>query len=271
MSTRPSPVQVLRDIAKNAPTLTEEVEREYIRRIQEEDDPRALEALCVAHLRMVLSHAKRFAVPGIPMEDLIAEGNLALTEAARRFDRSKNVRFSTYAAWWIRGLIRRYTLSNRRVVGSPATRNARKLIAHLRTTERKMTAELGQPPTREALATRLDVSVSDIELVESSLAARDVSVGLQQDGRVFELPGNRPSPEEQVARKQERNLTAQCVTEALEKLEARERLILERRLMSSEGETLAEIGRVLGLSGERVGCLGRHGQIHGVFGDFRDR
>lgn len=260
MTKRADTVQILRDVARNAPTLSEETEREYLRRIQEEDDQRALEALCVAHLRMVLATAKRYAVPAIPLEDLIAEGSLALTEAARRFDRSKRVRFSTYAAWWIRGLIRRYTLANRRVVGTPSTRKARKVLAHLRSTERRMTAELGEPPTREQLAERLQVEPSDIAMVESSLGARDVALGAQRDGRVIDLPTSADSPEEEVARNQERSLTAQNVSAAMESLGERERLIIERRLLRPESETLADIGKVLGLSGERVRQIEKAGK-----------
>ncbi len=252
MSTRASTAPSLRDLAARAPTLSEEEERDCLRRIQEEDDPRAMETLCVSHLRMVLSTAKHYAVRGIPHEDLIAEGNLALIEAARRFDRTKQVRFSTYAAWWIRGLIRRYTLANRRVVGTPSTRNARKLLAHLRTAERELTARLGEPPTREQVAAHLGVAVSDIELVDGSLTQRDVSLGPQRDGPTVELPGTLRSPEEQAAMREERSLTARHIADALAALEDRERLILERRLMKPESDTLADIGKVLGLSGERV-------------------
>lgn len=260
MATRPDSLTALRRVASDAPLLKADEERELLRRVQEDDDAAALERLCVAHLRMVFAAAKRFAVPSIPTEDLVAEGSLALTEAARRFDRSKNVRFGTYAAWWIRGLIRRYTLANRRVVGTPSTRHARKLLAHLRTTERAMTAELGHPPTAEQVAERLRVKPSDVREVRAALGARDVAVGVDRDGVRFELPSSGPSPEELVAEREERNLTAEQIQAALEKLGQRERLVLERRLMKSDGETLADIGKVLGLSGERVRQIEKAGR-----------
>lgn len=260
MPTRFDSVSALRRVASDAPLLDADEERELLRRVQEEDDQAALERLCVAHLRMVFAAAKRFAVPSIPTEDLIAEGSLALTEAARRFDRSKNVRFGTYAAWWIRGLIRRYTLANRRVVGTPSTRHARKLLAHLRTTERAMTAELGHPPTAEQVAERLRVGVEDVREVRAALGARDVAIGVDRDGLVFELPSGGPSPEELVAERERRSLTKEQIERALEQLGSRERLVLERRLLQTESETLANLGKILGLSGERVRQIEKAGR-----------
>jgi len=120
-------------------------EQDFLRRIQDTGDPEALSSLLVSHVRLVLSIAQKYTRHGLPIDDLVAEGNLGLVEAARRFDRSRGTRFSTYAAWWIRALIRRYTMSNRRIVGTPSTRAARRLLSSMRATQRRLAAELGQP------------------------------------------------------------------------------------------------------------------------------
>jgi RNA polymerase sigma-32 factor len=186
------------------------------------------------------------------MEDLIAEGNLGLVEAARRFDRDKGTRFSTYAAWWVRALIRRYTLANRRIVGAPSTRNGRKLWSTLRETQRRLAAELGEAPSRERVAAELGVTVDDVAMVESALTGNDVSLGPSDDGRVFELPSELDSPEELAAERETRERTRSSVANALAQLDARARTIVERRLLADDQDTLSDIGTALGLSRERV-------------------
>jgi len=97
----------IRRVALVAPMLDAETEQDYLRRIQAGNDPAALNALLVSHLRLVMSVAQKYAGHGISIEELIGEGNLGLVEAARRFDVAKGTRFATYVAWWVRALIRR--------------------------------------------------------------------------------------------------------------------------------------------------------------------
>ena len=155
-------LQQLRQAASAAPMLDLDTERELLRRIQEDDDPRALDALLVSHVRLVLSIAQKYRRHGLPVDDLVAEGNLGLVEAARRFDRARGTRFSTYAAWWVRALIRRYTIANRRIVGAPSTRAARRLLSNLRETQRRLAAELGRVATREEIVCAFDGDLGDL-------------------------------------------------------------------------------------------------------------
>jgi RNA polymerase sigma-32 factor len=240
----------MRAMANAAPMLDAATEDDCLRRIQESDDPAAMRTLLASHLRMVLSMAYRYKGHGISIDDLVAEGNLGLVEAARRFDREKGVRFATYAAWWTRALIRRFALANRRVIGSPSTRNARKLWSSLRPTERRLTAALGAPPTHEQMATELSVTVEEIEMVEAALTARDAVLSPTDGG--LELADDGCSPEDQVAEHQHRALTGRAIDRALAMLDVRERNIVEKRLLSQTDFTLAEIGRSMGLSRERV-------------------
>lgn len=245
-------LQQLRQAAIAAPMLDFDTERDLLTRIQDRDDPRALSALLVSHMRLVLSIAQKYRRHGLPLEDLVAEGNLGLVEAARRFDCSRGTRFSTYAAWWIRALIRRYTIANRRIVGAPSTRAARRLLSKLRETQRQLAAELGCAPTREQVAKALDVTVEDVATVEAALSGRDVSLAPTPDGQVVELACDRASPEEIAAVEQVRAINLRSVHDALERLERRERMIIERRLLDDDRETLAHLGEELGLSRERV-------------------
>ncbi|HEY8429655.1 MAG TPA: sigma-70 family RNA polymerase sigma factor [Sandaracinaceae bacterium] len=242
----------IRRAALEAPMLDAETEQEYLRRIQESDDPAAMQALLLSHLRLVLSIAQRYTSNGVTLEDLIAEGNLGLVEAARRFDRSKGTRFSTYAAWWVRALIRRFAIANRRIVGAPSTRNARRVLGRLRQAQRRLAAELGEAPTREQLAQALSVTPEEIAMVEGALSGRDVSLGPTEDGQVVELTSELESPEEAVAERELRAIHRRSIRAAFEALDERERAIVEKRLLDDDKDTLAHIGGSMGLSRERV-------------------
>lgn len=242
----------LRRRAARAPMLAADTERELLAQIRDHDDPKAMAALLDSHLRLVLAMAHRYTRHGVSLEDLVAEGNLGLVEAARRFEADRGTRFSTYAAWWVRALIRRYALANRRIVPAPSTRNARKLIGTLRTTERKLSAELGRAPTPTEVAEALGVEVKDVEMVDTALRARDVSFGPRPDGTDFELASPKASPEQQVADHQLAARSKQSVHRALDLLDAREREIVEKRFLEEDRQTLSNIGSTMGLSRERV-------------------
>jgi RNA polymerase sigma-32 factor len=250
-----------------APMLDAATEREYLGRIQESDDPVALEGLLVAHLRLVMSVARKYVGRGVSLDDLIAEGNLGLVEAARRFDVTKGNRFATYAAWWVRALIRRYTLAQRRIVGAPSTRSSRRLLSNLRQVQRELTQKLGAPPTREQIASHVGASEDEVDAVEAALSARDVPIGPRPDGSSIDLVADAPSPEEQTAHHEDVRLTSLRVRDALSQLSDRERMIVERRILADSTETLETIGRTMGLSRERVrqiemrACAALRGQL----------
>jgi RNA polymerase sigma-32 factor len=233
--------------------LDEDTERDLLERVREHSDPSALARLVESHLRLVLAVARRFHREGVPMEDLVGEGMLGLVEAARRFDPDKRARFGTYATWWVRALVRRFALSNRRIVGSPSTRNGRKIVSKLRETERHLTATEGAPPGLERIAEALGVSLEEIQEVEAALTGRDVVLGAdREDGSPLELACSAPSPEEQAAARQRARHTRASVDRGLAALDPREREIVERRLLTEDGQTLARLGESLGISRERV-------------------
>jgi RNA polymerase sigma-32 factor len=234
-------LQFLR-MALDAPMLDAETERAYLARIQDRGDPEAMRRLLASHLRLVVAVARSYARHGIELEDLIGEGNLGLLEAVRRFDRSRNIRFATYAAWWVRALIRRYAMANRRVVAAASTRK----------TERRLEHVLGEQPTREQVAEALGVTVEDIAMVEASLGGRDVPIGARGEEHTIELSSPQLTPEEEVAEQEAQYVNAQRVSAALAELDARERFIVEKRFLDDRSATLRELGSKMGVSRERI-------------------
>lgn len=241
----------LRRAASATPMLDADRERMLLEQVRS-GEAAALGELLEAHLRLVVAVAARFSRAGVSLAELVAEGNLGLVEAARRFDAEKGVRFSSYAAWWVRARISRFAMGNRRIVAPPSTRNARRLFATMRSAERRLAQQTGVRPTAEQLAHATGTTVEDVRMVEAALSSRDVAVGPFDDGAAIELGCDRPSPEEALGAHEESRLREDRVTRALSKLDRREREIVKRRFLEDAEETLSAIGEVLGLSRERV-------------------
>jgi RNA polymerase sigma-32 factor len=246
-------------MAERAPLLEAKEERRLIESFQKGSEA-ALTKLLASHLRLVLSIAKRYSGRCAAMEDLIGEGNLGLMEAARRFDVGRDNRFSTYASWWVRARVRRYALANRRIVGAPSTRNARKVLSGLRKAQREFTQEEGRSPNRDEVAAKLQVEEKDVAMVEAALSGRDVAIGASSDGTTFDLRDEAPSPEQLTEAYQLSEERRRRIAEAMQQLSAREREILQRRYLGEETVTLAVLGESLGLSRERVRQIEKRAQ-----------
>lgn len=249
---RTDSLTALRRLAMEAPMLDATTERELIRRYRTGGSSAALSSIVSSHLRLVLAIARKFAGHGVPMEDLVSEGNLGLVQAAERFDLARDTRFAVYAAWWIRAYIRRYTLSNRRIVALPSTRNARRVLAGLRKTERELTQIQGSPASKDDVAAALGVPTEDVRMMEGALGGRDVPLGPVTDGVGHEVVDRSPSPEDEASEAEARQRNSVAVLNALRTLDAREREIVQRRILEDDGATLAVLGSSLGLSRERV-------------------
>lgn len=252
-------IAALRRSANAAPMLDAQSEEELIRALRA-GSKQALAQLLASHLRLVLATARRYSGNGIGIEDLVAEGNLGLVEAAQRFDTSRGTRFATYAAWWVRAFVRRYALANRRIVTAPSTRNARKLISSLRRTQQQLTHEQGRPPAREEVAEALGVSYDDVAMMEAVLVNRDVPVGPHEDGTVYDLVDHTRSPEDDAAEQEDEDLRRERIARALATLTERERKIVQRRILDDETATLSVLGCDMGLSRERVRQIEKRAQ-----------
>src|SRR5918996_3366684 len=162
----------LRAIAKLR-RLTPEEERELGRRIQQDGDQQALRRLVEGNLRFVVSYAKRYRGLGVPFLDLIHEGNLGLMEAARRFDPSRNVKFITYAVWWIRQALTHALSMQSRAFSLPQKLSG--AAARLNRGVAELTEQLERRPTSSEIAAGMDMSESDVAALQR-FAARDVSL-----------------------------------------------------------------------------------------------
>ena len=240
----------LKEVAR-IPLLTADEEKELGRRVQS-GDTAALQKLVESNLRFVIKISKKYRGFGLSFLDLINEGNLGLIEAARRFDPERNVRFTSYAVWWIRQAIL-HSLTN---MGHPLRLPAKisnTMFRMGRTITRK-TAELKRKPTMEEVAADLGMDTQELSsMVEVAGGATSLSQPLDEQGDlVLEdiLVDTSPTIDEKI----EEQFLSKHVGEAMERLEENERKILSLRFGLHDGvsRTLKEIGDSMGLSRERI-------------------
>ena len=242
------------------PLLEREYEFELARRWREDGDEAALHELVRAYMRLVVSTASRFRNYGLPMGDLVQEGNVGLMQAAARFEPQREVRFSTYATWWIRSAMQDYVLRNWSIVRTGTTAAQKSLFFNLRRLrariEDSMRARLSDEG-RRTIAEQLNVAVGEVESMEIRLSAYDQSLNAplsessEDDWQDF-LPNTRPSPEAVAIGMRDADTRSRWLAEALRELSPREQTIIRQRRLTDEGATLEALGRELGVSKERV-------------------
>ena len=244
--------------AMSAPLLSIEREHELTRLWCEEGDQAALDELCEAHMRMAVSTAIKFRGYGLPLGDLIQEGVIGLLEAAKRFDCDREVRFCTYAGWWIRASMQDYVLRNWSIVRI-GSKSAHKTIFFNLSRIRSMIEEVdaAAPVAREKAAVKFRVSADDIEFMTARLGGRDQSLNatLSEEGdteRQELIPDERALPDESAEGSIDLEKRKAWLAGALAKLTDRERIIIDQRFFSEDKVTLSELGVTLGLSKERV-------------------
>lgn len=243
------------------PLLTRDHELDLARRWREQGDEKALHELVRSYTRLVVSTAARFRHYGIPSGDLVQEGNIGLMQAASRFEPERDVRFSTYAAWWIRAAIQDHILRNWSIVRTGTTAAQKSLFFNLRRLRAKIadnpSAENMSDDARRLVARELDIDPREVETMEMRLAACDQSLNatMAADGEAEwqdVLPDSRPNPEDIVIGMRDGRMRSKWLSEALGELSPRERRIIAERRLRDEGATLEELGRALGVSKERV-------------------
>jgi RNA polymerase primary sigma factor len=235
--------------------LTLEEERELGLRIQRDRDSDATQRLVEANLRFVVSYAKRYRGLGVSFLDLIHEGNLGLLEAARRFDPSHNVKFITYAVWWVRQAIMHAISGQRRALALPARLSA--VSSRFGSEVADLAARLDHAPTVDEIAEDLEISHSEAEALRF-VSGTDVSlsdpVGQNEDDS-RELGETLP---QQMVPPVDYELLHEAMRAQLEKaladLDPKERQVMQLRfgLEGGEPKTLRQVGEALGLSRERV-------------------
>lgn len=240
------------------PVLSMEDEQTLARRFREDENLDAARDLVMAHLRFVVHIAKGYQGYGLPLNDLIQEGNVGLMKAVKRFDPDFGVRLVSFAVHWIRAEIHEFVLKNWRIVKVATTKAQRKLFFNLRKAKNSL-AWLSHAET-QAIARDLGVSPAEVTEMERRLSSRDAvfDPGPEpgDDDRVFSPAAYLPSPDSDPAVILEKDDFDDDATtrmrEALTILDDRSRHILEKRWLAEEKQTLHQLADQYGVSAERI-------------------
>jgi RNA polymerase sigma-32 factor len=253
--------QYLREINRVS-LLTVEEERRLARAFRDQGDKRAGHRLVEANLRFVVKVAFEYRSYGLRMADLIQEGNIGLMKAVQKFDPDKEIRLISYAVWWIRAYIQNHILKSWSLVKIGTTQAQRKLFFSLARTRHEIERlSPGAGLDKEGIdvnlvAKKLRVRASDVVEMQQRMEGRDLSLDAPvADGTSTHLeftPGESEPQDEELARVEEDALVHRRVTEAMGRLDPRERHIVAARVMGDGKETLRDLGQHFGFSRERA-------------------
>ena len=243
----------------NIPSLAIEEEFMLAKNYTETQDVSAAQKLVESHLKLVAKIALTFRNYGLPVVDLVSEGNLGLMQAVKKFDPEKGVRLSTYAMWWIRASIQEFILKSWSLVKIGTTAAQKKLFFNLARLKRKISHEEG----RDANYTDYHKIASDLNVTENEVAEMDVrikqdkcldvSIGEEGGDELVNLiPETRANQESLYAYKQEKRNRKLMLNNAMEQLNEREQYIISARKLSDKASTLEELSIHFGVSKERV-------------------
>lgn len=241
------------------PLLTQEEELSLARRLRNENDLAAAQALIVSHLRLVVSIARGYLGYGLPHADLIQEGNVGLMKAVKRYDPEQGVRLVSYAMHWIKAEIHEYILRNWRMVKLATTKAQRKLFFNLRS--HKPGLDAMTPDQVDDLAATLKVKREEVIEMEMRMAGRDIALEAPTDDEddhyapISYLSAEHSEPHKVLEAKQFDHLQSEGLEAALAKLDARSRRIVEARWLANDdgsGATLHELAAEFGVSAERI-------------------
>ncbi|HSM06369.1 MAG TPA: sigma-70 family RNA polymerase sigma factor [Longimicrobiales bacterium] len=233
--------------------LIDREEEARLARLIRTGDEEALNKLVRSNLRFVVSVAKKYQNQGVPLSDLINEGNLGLIRAAHKFDETKGIKFISYAVWWIRQAILQALAEQSRIVRVPLNRAG--ALHRIGRRSSSLLQELGREPTVEEIADGLDITKEEVErtlAISQSHLSLDAPISPGEDNRLEHyLPDvNSPGPESEVYE----NALTETIDEALASLKDREAKILRLYfgLDDQDPMTLEEIGTIMGITRERV-------------------
>ncbi|MEK6746318.1 MAG: RNA polymerase sigma factor RpoH [Pseudomonadota bacterium] len=249
----------LQDITK-FPVLEQKEEYELSKRWHDEGDMSAAHRLVTSHLRLVAKIAFRYRGYGLPMGELIAEGNIGMMQAVKRFEPDKGFRLSTYAMWWIRAAIQEYILRSWSMVKIGSSAAQKRLFFNLRKIKSKIGAIGERGMTHEQVgdvAKILDVSREEVIDMDQRMSGNDVylnsAISADGDGEKMDMlvePAD--SHEAVLLQREEQQGRKALLTDAMAKLSERERDIIQRRRLKDEPDTLEDLSQIYNISRERV-------------------
>ncbi len=246
---------------KKFPILAPEQEYMLAKRYQEHQDPAAAAQLVTSHLRLVAKIAMGYRGYGLPVSELISEGNIGLMQGVKKFEPDRGFRLATYAMWWIRASIQEFILRSWSLVKMGTTASQKKLFFNLRRMKNKLDAfEDGdlRPEDVTKIATDLGVSEDDVTSMNRRMAmggdtSLNVSMREDGDGQWQDwLQDEGPLQDERIADAEERDVRHTMLVEAMTDLNDREKHILSERRLAEDPKTLEELSQVYGVSRERV-------------------
>ncbi|MDI2113250.1 RNA polymerase sigma factor RpoH [Commensalibacter nepenthis] len=243
------------------PLLTPEQEYEYAKKWKDEGDIEAAHRLVTAHLRLVVKIASGYKGYGLPLNELISEGNIGMLQATQRFDPEKGFRFTTYAIWWIKAAIQEYILHSWSLVKIGTTAVQKKLFFNLRRLKSQIKA-LGEndlnPEQLEMISKSLGVPKTEVQNMNQRLSTHDHSlnspIGNDNDYDEWQsmLIDESSNQEESYAEQEELSNRKNMLQEAMKSLKPREREILVERRLKEKPATLEELSQVYNISRERI-------------------
>jgi alternative sigma factor RpoH len=243
------------------PLLKPEEEYMLAKRYQEHGDPEAAARLVTSHLRLVAKIAMGYRGYGLPVSELISEGNIGLMQGVKKFEPDRGFRLATYAMWWIRASIQEFILRSWSLVKIGTTAAQKKLFFNLRRMKNQIEAfEDGdlRPEDVTKIATDLGVSEDDVISMNRRMAmggdtSLNVSMNDEGEGQWQDwLADEGPLQDERIADAQESSVRHDMLLDAMDDLNERERHILQERRLAEEPKTLEELSQVYGVSRERV-------------------
>jgi RNA polymerase sigma-32 factor len=253
--------QYLREINR-VQLLTVDEERRLAREFRQKNDTKAAHRLVEANLRFVVKVAFEYRSYGLRMADLIQEGNIGLMKAVQKFDPDKEIRLISYAVWWIRAYIQNHILKSWSLVKIGTTQAQRKLFFSLARTRHEIerltpgAALADEGIDVNLVAKKLRVRASDVVEMTQRMEGRDLSLDAPvADGTSTHLeftPSEGDPQDEELAQREEERLLSLRVSEAMSRLDPRERHIVEARIMGEGKETLRDLGHHFGFSRERA-------------------
>ncbi len=246
--------------AMSIPLLEEQREKTLAKKWLKKKDEAALHELIQSHIRLVIAFAVKYKNYGLNLSDLIQEGNIGLMKAAERFETEKEVRFSTYASWWIRASIQDFVLKNWSLVRIATTSKQKSLFFSLRKLKQKIhQTEHGSIDynTAQGIAHDLSISTADVIKMDARISQNDSSLNhkISEDGEneFLELIEDEDArPDDKIFSKDDDAFKKEVISDALKELDSREVKIIKERHLTDKAKTLDILGQELQISKERV-------------------
>ena len=255
--------------AMSIPLLEEQREKALAKKWLTKKDEAALHELIQSHIRLVIAFAVKYKNYGLNLSDLIQEGNIGLMKAAERFDTEKEVRFSTYASWWIRASIQDFVLKNWSLVRIATTSKQKSLFFSLRKLKQKIhQTEHGSIDynTAQGIAHDLSISTADVIKMDARISQNDSSLNhkISEDGEneFLELIEDEDArPDDKIFNKNDDTFKKDVISDALKQLDSREVKIIKERHLTDKSKTLDILGQELKISKERVRQIEKNAMI----------